>query len=69
MRPPVRFVLSVSCRAVLLTRKELGSLIRESSSVASYLSAAKSHCMPLKSGLEKVIGVSVVRNSLPTAIE
>ena len=45
-----------------------GSLIREASTVAAYLSAAKSIWTPLKFGLEKVIGVRVVRIALPTVM-
>ena len=46
----------------------IGSLMREARIVAWYLSAAKSTCTPLKSGLEKVIGVRVVRIRSPTVI-
>ena len=42
--------------------------MREARIVAWYLSEAKSICTPLKSGLEKVIGVSVVRMRSPTVI-
>ena len=43
----------------------LGALMRDISTVAWYLSEAKSAWMPLKAGLEKVSGVSVVRMLLP----
>ena len=46
----------------------IGSLMREARIVAWYLSEAKSICTPLKSGLENVIGVRVVRIRSPTVI-
>ena len=42
-----------------------GALGRETRRVASYLSVAMSSWMPAKDGLEKVIGVRVVRMRSP----
>ena len=43
-----------------------GLSVREAISVRAYLSERKSHCTPLNSGLEKVIGVNVVLSCSPT---
>ena len=48
---------------------EPGEARRDAKSVIWYLSAAKSHCTPLKAGLEKVSGVRVVRRASPIVIE
>ena len=64
--PPKRLVLLVRDSAA--NPEELGALTRDISTVASYLSEAKSHWTPLNSGLEKVIGVRVVRIWLPRVI-
>ena len=45
-----------------------GLLTRESNKVPAYLSVAMSSWTPLKSGFEKVMGVSVVRIWSPTVM-
>ena len=46
-----------------------GALGRAARIVASYLSEAKSHWIPLSAGLEKVRGVRVERMASPMAID
>ena len=60
----VALVNSLGSRAGVVPT--MGRLARENNTVASYLSAAKSSCTPLKLGLEKVSGVRVVRIRSPT---
>ena len=59
-RPPIILVALVRVSA-LETDDLTGLLILERRSVPAYLSAAKSSWIPLNAGLEKVMGVSVVR--------
>ena len=66
-RPPMRLVELETLAGCGVT-PVAGSLMREAMMVAWYLSAAKSICSPLKRGLENVMGVRVVRISLPTVI-
>ena len=46
-----------------------GEAKRDANKVIWYLSAAKSHCTPLKVGLEKVRGVRVVRRASPMVMD
>ena len=60
-RPPIRLVPLVTVAgAFLAVVLAIGKLIRENSIEPRYLSEAKSICMPLKLGLEKVSGVNAV---------
>ena len=60
-RRPTKLVKSVSCTRLEPCTARTGSLTRDSSTVASYLSEAKSHWTPLKRERLKVSGVRVVR--------
>ena len=68
-RPPIRLVALVtvmgSLEDVVLAT---GELIRENRRVPRYLSVARSICMPLKIGLEKVSGVNAVRIWFPAVM-